>query len=81
MTEKLFYLNDVLGYLIDQLKKHHLFEKLNMIITSDHGMDTISQNTSIFLDSFIDVNLFNAYGSRAVYSIFVKNGIYLSNLF
>jgi predicted AlkP superfamily pyrophosphatase or phosphodiesterase len=73
MSAKLEYLNEILGYLIDELKKHHLFDKLNLVITSDHGMDTISNNTVIFLDSYIDINLFNAYGSRACYSIFVKN--------
>jgi hypothetical protein len=35
-------------------------------------MDTISSKTSIFLDSHIDTDLFNAYGSRACYSLFVK---------
>ncbi len=37
-------------------------------------MEEITQKTAIFLDSYIDTNLFNAYGSRACYSIFVKNG-------
>lgn len=73
ISEKLLYLNDILGYLIDQLKSHHLFDKLNLIITSDHGMDTISEQKAIFLDTLIDVSLFNAYGSRACYSVFVKN--------
>ncbi len=35
-------------------------------------MDTISNKTSIFLDSHIDTDLFNAYGSRACYSLFIK---------
>lgn len=67
------YLDNVLGYLIGELKSHHLFDKLNLIITSDHGMETISEKTAIFLDTLIDVSLFDAYGSRACYSIFVKN--------
>lgn len=73
MKEKLMYLDNVLGYLIGELKSHHLFDKLNLIITSDHGMETISEKTAIFLDTLIDVSLFDAYGSRACYSIFVKN--------
>ena len=77
MNAKLEYLNEILGYLIQELKNHHLFEKLNLIITSDHGMDTISNNTVIFLDSYIDIDLIKAYGSRACYSIFVKNCKYL----
>lgn len=73
MTEKLFYINEILGYLLDQLKINGLFEDLNLIITSDHGMDTISNKTAIFLDTYIDTQLFEAYGSRACYSLFVKN--------
>jgi predicted AlkP superfamily pyrophosphatase or phosphodiesterase len=46
---------------------------LNLIITSDHGMDTISNKTAIFLDSYIDISLFEAFGSRACYSLFLKN--------
>lgn len=74
MRVKLEELDQTLGYLIEQLKSHHLFDKLNLIITSDHGMDTISNKTVIFLDSHVDTNLFDAYGSRACYSIFVKKG-------
>ena len=72
MKDKLQELDGVLGYLIEQLKSKHIYDKLNLIVTSDHGMDTISKETAIFLDSHIDTDLFDAYGSRACYSIFVK---------
>jgi hypothetical protein len=36
-------------------------------------MESISQNTTVFLDSYIDINLFEAFGSRACYCLFVKN--------
>jgi predicted AlkP superfamily pyrophosphatase or phosphodiesterase len=72
MKDKLQELDKELGYMLDQLETHGLFDRLNLIITSDHGMDTISSKTSIFLDSHIDTDLFNAYGSRACYSLFVK---------
>jgi predicted AlkP superfamily pyrophosphatase or phosphodiesterase len=74
MKEKLQELDNDLGYLVKQLQDHHLFDKLNVIITSDHGMESISKEKAIFLDDHIDTSLFNAYGSRAVYNIFVKNG-------
>ena len=76
MRLKLLEIDDTLGYLIEQLKSHHLFDKLNLIVTSDHGMNTISNNTVIFLDSYINTNLFDAYGSRACYSLFVKKSNY-----
>ena len=37
MKEKLFELDKNLEYLINELKSHHLFDKLNLIVTSDHG--------------------------------------------
>ena len=74
MRVKLEELDQTLGYLIEQLKSHHLFDKLNLIITSDHGMESISNKTVIFLDKHVDTTLFDAYGSRACYSIFVKKG-------
>jgi predicted AlkP superfamily pyrophosphatase or phosphodiesterase len=74
MEVKLQELDKTLGYLIEQLKAHHLYDKLNLIITSDHGMEAISNKTVIFLDKYVDTTLFDAYGSRACYSIFVKKG-------
>lgn len=74
MKAQLYELNEVLGYLLDQLRKYDLFDRLNLIITSDHGMEQISQNTTIFLDSYVDTSLFEAFGSRACYSLFMKNG-------
>lgn len=37
---------DILGYLIQQLKSHDLFNEINLIITSDHG----EWNSEIFLN-------------------------------
>lgn len=74
MKDKLQELDGVLGYMIDELKYHNLFDKLNLIITSDHGMASISNKTAIFLDAYVDPNLFSGYGSKACYSIFVKKG-------
>ncbi|CAF0706694.1 unnamed protein product [Brachionus calyciflorus] len=72
MKTKLEELDEELGYMIEQLRKHDLFDNLNLIITSDHGMDTISNKTAIFLDNYIDTSLFKAYGSRACYNIFLN---------
>lgn len=73
MEEKLYSIDKTLGYLIDELKSKNLFKKLNLIITSDHGMEEIKESSAIFLDSYIDTELFDAYGSRACYSLFLRN--------
>jgi len=73
MSEKLTYIDGILGYLIEQLKSHHLFDKLNLIVTSDHGMESISEANTVFLDKFVDTNLFDTFGTRAVHTLFIKN--------
>ena len=73
MKEKLDYLNQMLGYLIDELKTNNLFDKMNLIITSDHGMETTSPQNTINLPSIIDIDLVDVYGGACVSNIFVKN--------
>ncbi len=75
IAEKLQFCDTTLGYLIQQLKDFHLFDKMNLIITSDHGMEKIGKETTRFLDQYVDTNLFDAFGSRSIYNVFVKNGI------
>lgn len=74
MEQKLYSVDKTLGYLIERLKASNLFDKMNLIVTSDHGMEEISKERAIFLDSYIDTELFDAYGSRACYNLFIKNG-------
>lgn len=73
MKEKLQEIDETLGYLVDQLKSHHLLDKLNLIITSDHGMESVSEEKSIFLDSYVDLSLFDPYGSRTCINLFLKD--------
>jgi len=74
MKLKLEELDGNLEYLISELRSHSLFDKINLIITSDHGMETIKSNASaIFLDKYVDTRLFDAYGSSVVYDLFFKN--------
>ncbi len=73
MAAKLVDVDNTLGYLIQQLKDHHLFDKLNLIITSDHGMEKVSNETCVFLDKYVDVTLFRAFGSGALYNLFVND--------
>ena len=43
-----------IGRLVDGLKQRKIFEKVNLIIVSDHGMATVNRNNSIFLDDIFD---------------------------
>jgi ectonucleotide pyrophosphatase/phosphodiesterase family member 5 len=81
IKEKLIYLNEILGYLIDQLKSNHLFGKMNIIITSDHGMEKISNETVVYLDEFTNTSLYNSYGSSVVKMLFLKNQSHLDDVY
>lgn len=63
----------LIGYLMIRLEDLNLLNTINVIITSDHGMDTASYSKSIDLSDYVDVNLFNIYGGLTQINIFPKN--------
>lgn len=73
MKLKLAEVDRNMGYLIEQLKKFNLFDSLNLIITSDHGMQEISNKTIIYLDDYVNTGLFDAYGGVVNLNLFLKN--------
>jgi predicted AlkP superfamily pyrophosphatase or phosphodiesterase len=72
------YLGELLQ-IIDQ--NHYLKSNLNLIITSDHGMQEIEKNHTIILEDYIDTSLFSAYGSRAVVNIFVHSKLDIDRIY
>jgi len=54
VNEKLEELNDVIGYLVAELKRKNLYENMNIILTSDHGMASLSEDRLILLDQIED---------------------------
>jgi predicted AlkP superfamily pyrophosphatase or phosphodiesterase len=47
----------VIGFLIDELSARGVFEQVNLIIVSDHGMAQTSAERVIFLDDYVDSTL------------------------
>ncbi|HEX8290051.1 MAG TPA: ectonucleotide pyrophosphatase/phosphodiesterase [Pyrinomonadaceae bacterium] len=45
-----------LGRLVAGLKARNIDKKVNLIITSDHGMATVNQNNVVLLDEYFDFN-------------------------
>ncbi|KAL4121158.1 hypothetical protein QTP88_013723 [Uroleucon formosanum] len=45
--------DNTVKYMLDQLKYKNLEEKINLIILSDHGMETVTYDKIIFLDDYI----------------------------
>lgn len=43
-----------LGRLLDGLKRRKIYDSVNLIIVSDHGMATVNPNNAVFLDDYIN---------------------------
>lgn len=68
-------LDSWLGQFFTTMRKLPEFKKLNFIITSDHGMQTLSPERNIILDKYIDTaDLTHYLGGNPVYNIGVKSG-------
>jgi predicted AlkP superfamily pyrophosphatase or phosphodiesterase len=64
-----------IGRLIEGLKERKIFNRINLIILSDHGMATVRWSNAILLDKFFDPNLASRiFWTREIVSIFPKEG-------
>jgi alkaline phosphatase D len=52
-TESVTNMDNLLGYLLQELKRLNIYPKLNIVITSDHGMADVSADSLIILDDYI----------------------------
>ena len=65
----------VIGRLIDGLKARRIFNQINIIIVSDHGMAEINYNNAVILDEMFDTNLAEKIlWTGEIVSIFPKEG-------
>jgi predicted AlkP superfamily pyrophosphatase or phosphodiesterase len=58
--------DELLGYLIDQMKSNQLFESTNIIIVSDHGMAEVSRERLIVLDDLVNMEGIDIVSSTPV---------------
>lgn len=63
-----------LGYLVDELKRTGLWGKINILLTSDHGMASTSEERIIFLDDIINMDDVTVYDWNPVAMIQPKEG-------
>lgn len=61
------------GELFQKLKDAGIYDLINIIILSDHGMQTVTRETIIFTTDMVDRNLYERLGSTPVYHIRPKN--------
>lgn len=72
VVEKIVELDGVLGYLVKSLEEKKILDRLNIIVTSDHGMTSITD--FIYMDDIVDPSLYTQYGGSPVWNIRPKPG-------
>lgn len=67
-------MDSMIGRLSDGLKARKLFDKINIIVTADHGFAGVSSDSLIFLDDYIDMNQVMAIMETPVVGLRSKDG-------
>lgn len=67
-------IDEKLGFLMNELKKAGLYEKVNLIVTSDHGMVQLSPDKIIELDEYVSRDLYTWVDKSPVVGILPKEG-------
>lgn len=67
-------IDEKLGYLREELKKAGLYDRLNLIVTSDHGMTQLSREKIIELDQYVSRELYTWVDKSPVVGILPKEG-------
>lgn len=72
VLEKIVGLDGLLGRLLKALEEHDLIDRMNIILTSDHGMTNITN--FVYVDDFVDPALYSIYGGSPVWNILPAHG-------
>ncbi|KAG8011151.1 Ectonucleotide pyrophosphatase/phosphodiesterase family member 5 [Nibea albiflora] len=74
MDKVIAEIDEKLGFLMNELKKAGLYEKVNLIVTSDHGMAQLSTDKIIELDEYVSRDLYTWVDKSPVVGILPKEG-------
>ncbi|XP_037100831.1 ectonucleotide pyrophosphatase/phosphodiesterase family member 5 isoform X1 [Syngnathus acus] len=66
--------DEKLGFLLNELKKAGLYKKVNLVVTSDHGMTQLFPNKIIELDEYVSRDLYTLVDKSPVVAILPKEG-------
>ncbi|KAG7460744.1 hypothetical protein MATL_G00201990 [Megalops atlanticus] len=76
MNEVIADIDGKLGFLLEQLKKAGIYDEVNLVVTSDHGMAQLSTDRIIELDKYVSSNLYTWIDKSPVVAILPKEGKY-----
>nr|XP_033793225.1 ectonucleotide pyrophosphatase/phosphodiesterase family member 5 [Geotrypetes seraphini]XP_033793226.1 ectonucleotide pyrophosphatase/phosphodiesterase family member 5 [Geotrypetes seraphini]XP_033793227.1 ectonucleotide pyrophosphatase/phosphodiesterase family member 5 [Geotrypetes seraphini]XP_033793228.1 ectonucleotide pyrophosphatase/phosphodiesterase family member 5 [Geotrypetes seraphini]XP_033793229.1 ectonucleotide pyrophosphatase/phosphodiesterase family member 5 [Geotrypetes seraph len=74
MSKVIKEVDEKLGYLVAEMKKAGLWDTVNLIVTSDHGMEQCSSDRVIELDNYVDENLYTLVDRSPTVAILPKEG-------
>lgn len=81
MKKVLQEVDNKIGLLIDELKTSKLWDQVNVIITSDHGMAQLSVNRTIYLDACIGPGNYTLIDESPIAAILpLQDKMYVYNL-
>ncbi|KAE9526192.1 hypothetical protein AGLY_013823 [Aphis glycines] len=63
IQDKIVKIDVTLRYMLNQIKYENLENKINLIILSDHGMETVTYDNMIHLDKYITNTSYKSVGS------------------
>ena len=66
--------DSTVGYLIHGLHSRNLLNRVNIIVTSDHGMTTISSKRQIYLDNYVDPKTYDIWDASTNFMINPRKG-------
>lgn len=66
LVKKIIELDGVLGYLINKLKSHDIWDDVNIIVTSDHGMTSTPVEKDINMDNYISPKKYRVWTGSPV---------------
>jgi alkaline phosphatase D len=77
IEETVIYLDSLIGVFINKVEQLPYSDKINIIITSDHGMCNISTDRNVILDEYIQSDWFeHIKGGNPVYCLDAKDEYY-----
>ena len=71
--EEVRKIDNITGYLIEQLKKNNLLDKWNIILTSDHEMTNVSSSRVINITDYVNTSECSGYGG--IHFVWPKKGM------
>ena len=73
VTEEIGKTNNITGYLMERLREAGLLDKVNLIITADHGMDAYNASTVLDLNRYVASNVPYKIWSYSASSFFLNS--------